>query len=318
MYRQKPIMTRPYLQFFTNLWLGICLTFLISGCATTQPQPVPYPDRPIVNPQIPQPEDKTPRPVDEPEVENPDDTDVKSGLTPAFMDTDNIKRIAMILPFSSRSKALRAEADAMLKAAELSVFDNGDKNVLLIPIDGGGTQTGSRRAAQKAIEQGADIILGPIKASSVSAVGNIAARSHIPVIGFSNDMRAAGSGVFLLSFPPEAETRRIVDFAAEQGATKFAFLGPDSVYGRRVLAAYRDTITKTGGELTAVETYAGDDISVMQGPAERLARTYAQAREAALAKGETDPEPAFHAVLLPEKGTALRSLAPLLPYFDDS
>lgn len=318
MYRTIDINTRDILQFFYTIF-GLCVFALIlQGCASTTPQDRPYPVERKV--EIPKPQTPDTKPVetgDTPEVPVEPGTK-RAGLTPPFMAPETIKRVAIILPFSTRSKALRAEADGLLKAAELSIFDTKDKSLLLIPIDGGGTKSGSARAAQLAIKKGAEIILGPIKATSVSSVAAVARKNNVPVIGFSNDTKVAGDGVYLLSFPPEADTKRIVEFTAEEGARKFAFLGPNSVYGRRVLAAYRDAISKIGGELVAVETYAGKDITVMQAPAERLARTYAQAKERALANGEKNPEPAFHVVMMPERGTALRSLAPLLPYYDDS
>jgi len=99
------------------------------------------------------------------------------------------------------------------------------------------------------------------------------------------------------------------------GATRFAYLGPDSAYGRRVKTAYADKVKANDGEMTASESYQGNDISVMQLPAQRIAAFYAEGE--ALAKANEGITPmSFETILLPEGGTALRSLAPLLPYYE--
>ncbi len=236
------------------------------------------------------------------------------GLHPAYIQ-GRPKRIALILPLTARSRGLRHEAASMLKAAQMAVFDEKNDHLLLIPIDSKGTPDGTKTAAKQAIEQGADIILGPILGRNVSQAGMIAAKADIPLIGFSTDTRVAGHGVFLLSFPPEAEVERITEFVARSGASKFAYLGPDSSYGRRVLGAYRQKVQNLGGQMTAVETYHGKDITVMQEPAAKLAAMFPTTEELAKNPDYEDP---YHVVLLPEGGTALRSLAPLLTFYNEN
>ncbi len=232
------------------------------------------------------------------------------------MDEKDIKRVAILLPFSAKSSRLRAEANSMLQAAELALFAREDDNVLLIALDSAGTVSGAQQATRNAVKQGADIILGPILAKSVTASGKIARKSGTPVIGFSTDTSVAGNGVYLLSFPPEAEVKRVTQYAAQNGATKFAFLGPNSVYGRRVLGAYRQQVGDLGSLMNGVEIYAGKDITAMQEPAGKLAKLYTDLEAKNIEDGNPNGEAAYHAVMLPEGGTALRSLAPLLPFYD--
>lgn len=304
------------------------LALLMSACTTTDMGQTPAPTGPIVNevPVIPETRPEPTEPETEPEAEKEvEETQApiatgpyfnnRQGLTLPHMEGRDTKRLALLLPFSARSARLREEAASMMKAAELSVFERDAADVLLLALDTGGTEQGARTATQAAIKAGADVILGPILASSVRASANEARRSGTPVLAFSTDQTVAGNGAYLLSFPPEAEVERIVDFATQSGTTRFAFLGPDSAYGRRVQAAYERAIKERGGEITAVETYQGRDISVMQEPAQRLATFHRQAeREARQNEGLTPM--AFEAIILPEGGTALRSLAPLLPFYD--
>ena len=239
----------------------------------------------------------------------------RDGLTPPHMAGRDIKRLAILLPLSAKSARLREEAASMLQAAELATFDRSESDVLLIALDTGGTEKGASSATRAAINSGADVILGPILASSVKASSREARRSNTPVIAFSTDQTAAGRGTYLLSFPPEAEVKRIVDYAASSGTTRFAFLGPQSPYGSRVKGAYETAVRANSGEITASETYSGNSIDVMQDPAKRLAAFHHKGEEEAKANDGLTPM-SYEAIILPEGGTALRSLAPLLPYYD--
>jgi ABC-type branched-subunit amino acid transport system substrate-binding protein len=253
--------------------------------------------------------------TEQPTFETGDYFNNRDGLTPPHMAGRDIKRMALILPFSAKSSRLREEADSMMKAAEMAVFNRDDADILLIALDTKGTPDGARSATRSAIKSGADVILGPILAGSVRASAREARRSNTPLIAFSTDQTVAGNGTYLLSFPPEAEVKRIVDYTATTGATRYAYIGPQSEYGKRVKAEFDASVAETRGEITASEIYDGNDISVMQEPAKRLAEYHRQGEIAARQNGGTTPM-SYEAIMLPEGGTALRSLAPLFPYYD--
>jgi len=318
-YAKADIKARGFVaQFWKSSWQMIATmvvgAMILSACATTSPAPGPYNPGPAQPPITQEPGPQTPD-GPTPEIPTPEPGDKIPGLSPVFMAGDDIKRVAIVLPLSAKSKTLRDEANSMLLAAEMALFGLNDDNVLLIALDSAGTVPGAEQAAKEALDQGADIILGPVLAKSVRAVGDIANGFDVPVIGFSTDTNVAGMGVYLLSFPPEAEVRRITQFAAEAGATKFAFLGPQSTYGKRVLDAYAEEVSRLSGLLAGVETYAGKDITVMQIPAAKLANMFPSPKETAVNPEFEDP---YHVILLPEGGTALRSLAPLLTFYNEN
>src|SRR5207302_3845785 len=113
-------------------------------------------------------------------------------------------------------------------------------------------------AAQQAISEGAEIIIGPLFAQSVSAVGQVARSHNIPVIAFSTDASVAGRGIYLLSFLPETDVHRIVDFAIARGKRSFAALLPDNAYGTAVEAAFQQEVSRRGGRVLALEKYPSD------------------------------------------------------------
>ena len=166
-------------------------------------------------------------------------------------------RVGLVLPLSGQGNAGVA-AQSMKNAAEMALAEFKSPNIQLLVKDDGGTPQGAQAAAQQAISEGAEIIIGPLFAQSVSAVGQVARARNIPVIAFSTDASVAARGVYLLSFLPETDVRRIVDFAMSRGKRSFAALLPDNAYGTVVEAAFQQEVSRRGGRVLALEKYPLD------------------------------------------------------------
>jgi len=184
-------------------------------------------------------------------------------------------RIALILPLSAPGNAGIA-ALSMKNAAEMALAEFKEPNVQLLVKDDAGTPQGAQAAAQQAIDEGAEMIIGPLFAQSVSAVGGLARARGIPVIAFSTDASVAARGVYLLSFLPESDVRRIVDFAVSRGKRSFVALLPDNAYGSVVEAAFQQAVSRRGGRVLALEKYPIDP-SKMSEPIRRVAQAAAGA-----------------------------------------
>jgi ABC-type branched-subunit amino acid transport system substrate-binding protein len=170
---------------------------------------------------------------------------------------DGQVRIALILPLTAQANAGLA-AQSMKNAAEMALAEFKVSNVQLLVKDDGGSPQGAQGAAQQAISEGAEIIVGPLFAQSVSAVGQVARSRNIPVIAFSTDASVAARGVYLLSFLPETDVRRIVSYAASRGKRSFAALMPDNAYGTVVEAAFQQEVARHGGRVVVLEKYPHD------------------------------------------------------------
>jgi Periplasmic binding protein len=170
---------------------------------------------------------------------------------------DGQVRVALVLPLSAQGNAGLA-AQSMKNAAEMALAEFKNPNIQLLVKDDGGTPQGAQAGAQQAISEGAEIILGPLFAQSVSAVGQAARARNIPVIAFSTDTSVAARGIYLLSFLPETDVRRIVDSAVARGKRSFAALLPDNAYGTVVEAAFQQEVSRHGGRILALEKYPPD------------------------------------------------------------
>jgi len=179
-------------------------------------------------------------------------------------------RVALILPLSAPGNAGVA-AQSMKNAAEMALAEFKNPNIQLLVKDDAGNPQNAQAAAQQAIGEGAEIILGPLFAQSVSAVGVVARQRGIPVIAFSTDASVASRGVYLLSFLPETDVRRIVEYQISRGKRSFAALLPDNPYGTVVQAAFQQDVASHGGRVLALERYPADPSRLAE-PVQRVAQ----------------------------------------------
>ncbi len=220
-------------------------------------------------------------------------------------EAQDIKRVAVLLPFSSTNAEVQRLTKGLYNAIQMSLFEIGARDVVLMPRDASSNDPQeTARVAEDAIRDGAVAVIGPLFAQQVAAVAGEAAEVRAPVLAFSTDVSAIGQGAYLVSLTPRTEVERIVDWAVSQGVSRFAMLGPNSTYGRTVETALREEAAERGAAVAAVEFYNPNDSSPQE-PARRLAM---------VVKSENDAYPGKVAVLIPESGVQLRTVASLLPY----
>jgi len=207
-------------------------------------------------------------------------------------------KVALLLPISA-SGSTPAVAKALKQAGELALFDFNNPTVSLVPKDTHGTPEGARAAAQSAIQDGAQLIIGPLFAQEVTAAAPVAREAHVPMIAFSTDEKVAGDGVYLLSFLAGRDVSRIVAFALARGKRNFAVLVPQSPYGRLAEAAFAKAVTQGGGQATVRAAFPVDDANAMLGPVRQIAN--------AIKSGQQ-----IDAIFIPAGKEELPSLAPLL------
>jgi ABC-type branched-subunit amino acid transport system substrate-binding protein len=166
-------------------------------------------------------------------------------------------KVGLILPLSASGNAGVA-AQSMKNAAEMALAEFQNPNIQLLIKDDAGNPQGAQQGTQQALDEGAEIILGPLFAASVPATAQLARTKGVSVIAFSTDSSVAGRGVYLLSFLPESDVNRIVDYAASTGKRSFAACLPDNAYGNVVEAAFKQAASRKGGRIVAFEKYGAD------------------------------------------------------------
>src|SRR6202012_4971480 len=178
-------------------------------------------------------------------------------------------RVGLILPLSAAGNAGVA-AQSMKNAAEMALAEFQNPNIQILIKDDGGSPAGAQAGAQQAVDEGAEIILGPLFASSVPPVAQVARGRGISVIAFSTDSSVASRGVYLLSFLPESDVNRIVEYAASIGKRSFGAMLPENAYGNVVETAFKQAVPKRGGRISIFEKYGADRTAAARNVAQAL------------------------------------------------
>ena len=167
----------------------------------------------------------------------------------------NVK-IALILPLTSPNGQPSLVGQSLRNAADLAYADSGANEVTVLVKDDRSTPDGARAAAEQALSDGAEIVIGPLFAPDVREVSRLVRSAGKPMIAFSTDTSTAAHGSYLLSFLIESYVDRILDFAASKGKKSAAALIPDNDYGRVADAEFQAEAAKRGIRVLGIEHYS--------------------------------------------------------------
>lgn len=334
---------------FLAVAIAVGMALMLSGCPATF-MSKKTPDKPVPVAKAPQPAATKPEPatakvarVEPAPATTPVAPPPAAAKKPAPLTLSQIHtgskppiKIAILVPLSGQYQQL---GNDLLHAAYLALFDLNDKQIVLLPGDTKGTAAGAAAVAQAALQEGAEIIIGPVFSKSVSAVRAVAARRQVNVLAFSTDRAVAGGGVYLLGLTPAQQIERVADFASRNGLQKFAILAPQSSYGDSIIGHMQSASQRHSIEITDITRYPADidpsseDLhDIVKGLARYDQRRWALKQEikklgkpndseskrrlAQLEKRDTLGELPFNALLLPEGGDRLKAIGPLLSYYD--
>jgi len=158
-------------------------------------------------------------------------------------------RIALLVPLGGPQAGA---GQAIANAAQMALLDSNAANLRISTYD---TTTGVAGATQRALADGNMLILGPLLGEDADDVGRAARKARVPVISFSNDVTAAGDGVFVMGNIPGEAIERVVGQARSQGASRFAALIPVGTYGEHASNAMLAAVRAAGGTMVGMESY---------------------------------------------------------------
>lgn len=250
----------------------------------------------------------------------PDDYEI-GDLPDEIAPQGRVVKVAVLLPLSGKASEL---GKAMSNAAQLALFDIAGSNITLITRDTKGTADGARMAAKEVIDEGAEIILGPLFSHSVKAVAPLARQRNLNVIAFSTDWSVTGNNVYTMGFLPFSQVTRVVDYTLSQNYTKIGVMVPQTPYGNAVYGTLQNALRTQGFNTAKVAHFipgAASSNAVIRQFAE-----YDQRRGMPEINGETpldDEQPiktpmtptSYNAVMLPLGGSSLASTAALLTHY---
>jgi len=273
---------------------ALAAAFWLAGCGASETVPPPT----VAGPVTPPP----PPPVAVPPAGSLELGRTLPGPMPVI--PSGTAGVALLIPLTGAASGV---GQAMRNAAELAVFEIADDDFILSIHDTGSSAEGAAAAARQAVNEGARMIVGPLFATSVSAVAPLARSAGTPVLAFSNDRSVAGDGVWVFGVLPAQQIERVVLYAGSQGLYRYGALVPANPFGAAVQQALGAAAARTGATVVAVESYppgrGGENGPLVQRFARRIGAS-------------ESGRPAIDAVVVPDGGEEIRNLAPLMAFHD--
>lgn len=224
--------------------------------------------------------------------------------TPAAVPVAGAKvKVALLAPLSGDHQAI---GNALLNAAQLALFDVGSENFELVPRDTKGTPAGAQDAARAAVNDGANLILGPLFSESVSAIKPIARSGNVPIIAFSTDWNVADQNTYVMGFLPFTQVARVTNYAVSRGYDRVALFAPEGQYGTMVKQTIGNVLSSNGTGLVKQDIYpvSTTDLSA------RLA-AFTENDRRAQSNYQNNALP-FNALMLPIGGQPVKTLSSYL------
>ena len=246
------------------------------GCATVQVAPAPEPETPAETDQRAthwQFDAGTRPPAD------------RDGYRPPV-------KLAVLLPLTG---TLATAAQPVRDGLLAGYYGEQRRRPELAFYDTGGTAGGAGAAYSRAVDEGADQVLGPLGREEIDAVyRGVQASAPVIALNRSDTVPPPNSASFALA--PEDDGIAAADFLLARGAKRVLVLAGDGDSARRSVAAFRERLqAQDGSVVQALPVH--DDTGIDLTP---------QLRAAAQAEGGVD------AVFLALRGPEARAMAPQL------
>ena len=174
---------------------------------------------------------------------HPEQSTIIASPTQAEQKQTKPVEVAFLVPLSGKGSEL---GQSLLNAAQLALFDMNPQNFQLIPKDTKGNPIDAQIATQEAINNGADVILGPLFSDSVKSAAAAASPYNINVIGFTTDKNAVSYNGLAMGFLPDTQVQQILRYAMKQQIQRLSVVTPQNAYGQLVATTVRETFSQAG------------------------------------------------------------------------
>lgn len=174
------------------------------------------------------------------------------GGTGPVVDPSQRVTVALLVPKSdAQAGSIGSDIE---KAARLALAETG-ANIDLRVYDTAGNPSTAAAQAQRAVDEGAKIILGPLRQEATAAVGIAVLDEGINVLSFSNNTSVGGGNVFVTgqTFPNIAN--RLMAYARKQGKRSVVIVHSEDVPGQVGRSAIEQAAVANGITVTSSQGY---------------------------------------------------------------
>ncbi len=174
---------------------------------------------------------------------------------PPVQEEKPINKIALLIPTTSEEPGIDQLAQDLENSALLALAGIQPSPIELTIYDTQGTPQGAFQAANRAIGDGNNIILGPLFSESTRAIAPLVNIRGVPVFSFSNDSRVAGGNLFILGQSFENSADRMVQYVIAEGKVNGMIVSSDSHSETRAREALEEATLQAGFDIVQSVTY---------------------------------------------------------------
>lgn len=157
-----------------------------------------------------------------------------------------VVRVGVLVPLSGPLEAVGREIIQGFQLALTTAPSWRGTTLELIPAD---TTPGPEAAFDSVVSQGAQLVVGPLLSKQVGEIAGRAQAANITLLTLSSDADVASAHVHILPPLPTEQASKVAAWAMATGKTTAAALVPNTPYGTDMLAAFRTTYERQGGQI---------------------------------------------------------------------
>ncbi|WP_176247971.1 penicillin-binding protein activator [Sulfitobacter sp. HGT1] len=222
------------------------------------------------------------------------------------VDTSKPIPVALLVPRGG-SASDNLLAQELENAARLAIRDLAGVQIDLRVYGTGGSAALAATAASQAVNEGAQIIVGPLYGEAANAAGNAVAAQGVNVLSFSNNASIAGGNVFVMGQGFDDTSSRLVRFAKATGKDKILVLHSNDVAGQLGRNAIMNAIAQNGATSAGAVDYSLSQESVIAAVPRVKAAVEANGANAIFLTTSSASALPLFAQLLPEAGVLTTS-----------
>ncbi|WP_420395834.1 penicillin-binding protein activator [Nioella sp.] len=211
-------------------------------------------------------------------------------------------QVALLLPYGSASAGDEIVARSLENAARLAASEFEGVELEITVYNTAADPAQAATVARQAIQQGARVIVGPLRSDAAAAVGVAVSNSNVAVLSFSNNTEIAGGNVFVLGHTFDNTAARIARYAVRQGRNRIVILHAQNLAGEVARDAVQRAVASTGGTVAGVVSYEFSQQGVVQALPEVMSTIRSSDATGLVITAEASAALPLFAQLLPENG----------------
>jgi ABC-type branched-subunit amino acid transport system substrate-binding protein len=204
-------------------------------------------------------------------------------------------KVAMLLPLSGKASTF---GSGLQNAAMMALDDTNNPKLQVRFYDTKSSPQGAAAALETALNNNAELILGPLMFEEVLAVSSTAQNRHLPLISFSTSPQVLGGGIYTLGLLSDEQIRRIVSYGAKQGRKRIAVVAPDTDAGLNVAKSVYEAAGENGMVLTKIGFFEPSTLEFSE-----LVQQMIKVKD-------------FDMILIAETGNRLKAISGTFGYYD--